>query len=101
MKRINLKIIVALISMVSVFGYRVYRSQEKQKKAQEQQQMIEELARQQSEEMRHMQDSIMQEKVKLNSDSTINALNQLQTSLDSLGKKMKAEQEKFEKDMKK
>ncbi len=95
MKNINWKI-VGTVAIFLLFAARIYMIFEKRKEHEKQQQMMEELSRMQSEQFRENyaknMDSI--------SKSLVNDLSEQTKALDSIGKKMKADQEAFEKKMK-
>lgn len=90
--------IVGVVAIAALFGARMYFSYEQKKERERQQQMLYDLSRMQMEERQKNYKADMDSMTKtLTSD--IN-LDEIQKGLDSLGKKLKEDKEKFEKEMK-
>jgi uncharacterized protein HemX len=85
------------IGVILLFGVRMYITHQQKKDREEEMQMMEELSRMQSEQFRQDYAKNMDS---ISATLAVN-IDSIQRGLDSLGKKMKADQEAFEKKMKK
>lgn len=89
----NVGRIISMVVLVALFGARVYNAQQQKKAREDQRRMIEQISRQQTKERMEMYNQNVQDAM----DDAMKDLNldSLRNALDSIGDKMKQDQESF------